>query len=68
MNIHAHPALKDTSHPQALLGDKVLLAAIALSAAAAVLIGFLYYEPTLAIVGALVFLGCLLYTSPSPRD
>ena len=57
MNIHAHPALKDTGHPQALLGDKVMLAAIALSAAAAVLIGFLYYEPTLAIVGALVFLG-----------
>ena len=57
MNIHAHPALKDTGHPQALLGDKVMLAAIALSAAAAVLIGFLYYEPSLAIVGALVFLG-----------
>ncbi len=42
---------------QAILGDKVMLAAIALSAAAAVLIGFQYYEPTLGIVGALVLMG-----------
>jgi methyl-accepting chemotaxis protein len=44
-------------NPQAMLGDKVLLAAIALSAAAAVLIGYFYYEITLAVVGALVLTG-----------
>lgn len=38
----------------ALLGDQVLLAAVLLSAAAAVAIGFVYYEPMLAVVGALV--------------
>ena len=42
---------------QAILGDKVMLAAIVLSAAAAVLIGFQYYEPLLGIVGALVLTG-----------
>jgi methyl-accepting chemotaxis protein len=42
---------------QAILGDKVMLAAIALSAAAAVLIGFQYYQPMLGVVGALVLLG-----------
>ena len=42
---------------QAILGDKVMLAAIALAAAAAALMGFLYYEPTLGIVGALLLLG-----------
>jgi methyl-accepting chemotaxis protein len=44
-------------NPQAVLGDRVLLAAITLSAAAAVLIGYLYFELTLAIAGALIFLG-----------
>ena len=39
----------------ALLGDKVMLAAVALSALAAVLIGHFYYSLTLAIIGALVF-------------
>jgi methyl-accepting chemotaxis protein len=49
---HAAPV-----NSQAILGDKVMLAAIALSAAAAVLIGFQYYEPVLGIVGALVLMG-----------
>ncbi|PZO09742.1 MAG: chemotaxis protein [Burkholderiales bacterium] len=40
-----------------MLGDKVMLAAIALSAAAAVFIGFQYYEPMLGVVGALLLLG-----------
>ncbi|MBS3998325.1 MAG: chemotaxis protein [Hydrogenophaga sp.] len=43
--------------PQAILGDKVMLGAIALSAVAAVAIGFVYHEPTLAIVAALLFAG-----------
>ena len=42
---------------RALLGDKVILAAIALSALAAAAIGFLYYEPTLGLVGALALAG-----------
>ncbi len=42
---------------QARLGDKVMLAAIGLSALAAVVIGFNYYEPVLAVLGALVFSG-----------
>jgi methyl-accepting chemotaxis protein len=42
---------------QALLGDKVMLAAIVVSAIAAVVIGFLYYEPTLGVIGALAFAG-----------
>ena len=41
----------------ALLGDKVMLAAVALSALAAVAIGHFYYSLTLAIVGALAFSG-----------
>jgi methyl-accepting chemotaxis protein len=42
---------------RALLGDQVLLAAILLSAAVAAVMGFVYYEPTLAVVAALVFAG-----------
>ncbi|MDP1687377.1 methyl-accepting chemotaxis protein [Hydrogenophaga sp.] len=51
--------IEDSSpvNSQAILGDKVMLAAIALSAAAAVLIGFQYYQPMLGVVGALVLLG-----------
>jgi methyl-accepting chemotaxis protein len=48
------------SHPpeaQAVLGDQVMLAAIILSALGAVVIGFTYYEPTLAMVGALLLSG-----------
>ena len=44
--------------PQALLGDKVLLATVALSAVAAVVLGSLYYELSLAIIGALA-LSCI---------
>ena len=42
---------------QSILGDKVMLAAIVLSAAASVLIGFQYHEPLLGVVGALVLMG-----------
>jgi methyl-accepting chemotaxis protein len=42
---------------QALLGDKVILAAVVLSGLAAVLIGYLYFEPVVAIVGALALSG-----------
>ncbi|MCW5672802.1 MAG: hypothetical protein KIT86_24355, partial [Hydrogenophaga sp.] len=42
---------------QARLGDRVMLAAIGLSAVAAVVIGFTYYEPVLAVVGALLLFG-----------
>jgi methyl-accepting chemotaxis protein len=38
----------------AQLGDKVVLAAVLLSAAAAVAIGLTYYEPMLAVIGAAV--------------
>ena len=53
------------SHPpeaQAVLGDQVMLAAIILSALGAVVIGFTYYEPTLAMVGALLLSGLGLAT------
>jgi methyl-accepting chemotaxis protein len=42
---------------RAVLGDQVMLAAVMLSAAAAALIGFLYYEPVLGLVGALALAG-----------
>jgi methyl-accepting chemotaxis protein len=42
---------------RALLGDKVILAAIALSALAAAAIGFVYYEPALGLIGALALAG-----------
>ncbi|MGM9424760.1 methyl-accepting chemotaxis protein [Hydrogenophaga sp. MI9] len=38
----------------ALLGDQVMLVAILLSAVAAVAVGFVYYEPVLAMAGAAV--------------
>ena len=50
-NTH-RPATGSTS--PALLGDKVMLAAILLSAAAAVAIGLIYYEPLLGAVAAAV--------------
>ena len=46
--------------PQALLGDQVLLAAVVLSAVAAVVLGSVYYELSLAIVGALALAGVAL--------
>jgi methyl-accepting chemotaxis protein len=46
-----------TQHDPALLGDKVILAAVALSAVAALLIGHFYYSLTMAIVGALALTG-----------
>ena len=51
--------MSDTHSPNdpALLGDKVILAAVALSAVAAVVIGYFYYSFTLAIVGALALSG-----------
>jgi methyl-accepting chemotaxis protein len=57
MSRHSSSSARVGSNPQALLGDKVLLAAIGLSAAAAVLIGYLYFELALAVVGALVLTG-----------
>jgi methyl-accepting chemotaxis protein len=59
MNSKPAPQAKKASAngSQAILGDKVILAAVILSGMAAALIGFLYYEPMLAIVGALVFSG-----------
>ncbi|MFN3493774.1 MAG: chemotaxis protein, partial [Hydrogenophaga sp.] len=42
---------------QALLGDRVMLAAIAVSALAAIVMGFIYYAPTLGLVGALLLSG-----------
>jgi methyl-accepting chemotaxis protein len=54
-----------TLQAQALLGDKVMLAAVVLSAIVAVVLGQVYYEPTLAIIGALLFagIGGLVYMS-----
>ena len=46
--------------PQALLGDRVMLAAVALSAVAAVALGSVYYELGLAIVAALALAGVAL--------
>jgi len=37
--------------------DAVMYSTLVLSAIAAVLIGFIYYEPQLALVGAALFLG-----------
>ena len=42
---------------QALLGDKVMLAAVALSAVAAAVLGHFYFGLTLGVVGGLVFGG-----------
>ncbi|MDO8904036.1 methyl-accepting chemotaxis protein [Hydrogenophaga sp.] len=57
MSTHTTHTRMPRENAQALLGDRVMLAAIALSALAAVVIGFLYYEPTLGVVGALVLGG-----------
>ena len=43
--------------PRAILGDRILLAAVLLSAVAAAAMGFLYYEPVLGMVAALVLAG-----------
>ena len=50
---------------RALLGDRVLLGAIVLSAVVAAVMGPIYYEPTLGLVGALVLagLGGLVYAT-----
>ena len=42
---------------RARMGDQVILAAVLISALAAVALGFVYYEPTLGIIGALAFTG-----------
>jgi uncharacterized phage infection (PIP) family protein YhgE len=42
---------------QALLGDKVMLSAVLLSAVVAMVMGQVYYEPVLAVIGALAFAG-----------
>ena len=57
MSTPSSSSMRSGAQPQALLGDKVMLAAVGLSAAAAVLIGYLYFEPVLAVVGALLFTG-----------
>ena len=56
---HSSPFRKAVD-PQALLGDKVMLAAVALSAVAAVVLGSVYYELSLAIVAALALAGVAL--------
>ena len=56
---HSSPFRKAVD-PQALLGDKVMLAAVALSAVAAVVLGSVYYELGLAIVAALALAGVAL--------
>ena len=56
---HSSPFRKAVD-PQALLGDKVMLAAVALSAVAAVVLGSVYYELGLAIVAALAMAGVAL--------
>ena len=56
---HSSPFRKAVD-PQALLGDKVMLAAVALSALAAVVLGSVYYELGLAIVAALALAGVAL--------
>ena len=53
----SHGRTSAQASSRALLGDKVILAAIALSALAAVAIGFLNYEPTMGLVGALALAG-----------
>ena len=56
-----HSALRGGSvEPQALLGDQVLLASVALSAMAAVVLGSMYYELGLAIGGAIALAGVAL--------
>ncbi|WP_281728078.1 methyl-accepting chemotaxis protein [Hydrogenophaga sp. PAMC20947] len=60
MNPTANPSSQDHLDPQALLGDKVLLATVALSAVAAVVLGSVYYELSLAIIGALALAGFAL--------
>ena len=59
-----HSTTKSTSSeyldPQALLGDQILLAAVALSAVAAVVLGSVYYELSLAIISALALSGIAL--------
>ncbi|MFC7435314.1 methyl-accepting chemotaxis protein [Hydrogenophaga bisanensis] len=42
---------------RARMGDQVILAAVLISALAAVALGFVYYEPTLGVIGALAFTG-----------
>lgn len=50
MSRHSSSPARVGGNPQALLGDKVLLAAIGMSAAAAVLIGHLCFERALLLV------------------
>ncbi len=57
MNTTSQGRASSSVNSRALLGDQVILAAIALSAVAAAAIGFLYYEPTLGVVGALALAG-----------
>ena len=57
MNTASLASASPPLNSRALLGDRVMLAAIALSAAAAVVMGFLYYEPTLGAVAALALAG-----------
>ncbi len=53
MSTKPHPHLDR----QAILGDQVMLGALILGSAAAGLMGFLYYEPVLGVVGALICAG-----------
>lgn len=57
-----------SGNPQALVGDKVLLAAIGLSAGAAVPIGHVSFDLTPALVGALAMLLACLDGRPTVLD
>ena len=54
----AHPGQANSPALQrARLGDQILLIAILISAAAAAVLGFVYYEPTVGLVGGLLLAG-----------
>jgi methyl-accepting chemotaxis protein len=57
MTIATSHALQKARNEHAVMGDKVMLATMGLSAAAAAVLGHFYFELTLAIVGALVLGG-----------
>ncbi|AOW15215.1 chemotaxis protein [Hydrogenophaga crassostreae] len=60
MTTYSAPHSKRPTNQQAVLGDKVMLAAVGLSALAAVVLGHFYFELTMGIAGALTFGGLSL--------
>ncbi len=57
MSSHQVSGARSGQSTRARMGDQVILAAVLISALAAVALGFVYYEPTLGIIGALAFTG-----------